>query len=519
MKIHPSRQIPLRMTTTRIPLGLVLGLAAASCGTELDVGDKPQNLEPSSGEDSGTVDPGTDDGPGMTSAMGDSSTGELPPSFSPPCELAGAGAAQDSSVQWGLICGGSASEYIRATAMDDSGAVYVLTQVENYQGQTILFGDDEITPGPSQPTLVLTKLAADGTFEWNRGFQGEVGWWAPGSLVACDDRVYFTANRASSGTESIDFGTGLVNGNLALVAVDGDGTTLWAQATGQNDEESGGFPTGSVVCRPGGGIAVFGVTATDMEIGGIAFDGSPATAAGTYVVVADADGNGVWGELQDTGTWAAALDDEGSLVTFGYRVTETPNVSTLALTRYDATGTEQWAQLFPTTGPTLATGVMVDADGTITITGGFAGETDLGQGPLLGLDPLVVDDPEDPFDRPNPIQNMDSFVARYAADGTSEWVTALGELGWDSVGAARLDADGNADVFFMDAAGAATLRSIDGTGAGTITALPGPYPLAVSGNPLSGIAVAYGGLDGLSAFAPPLTARMPYDFVVTRIVP
>lgn len=512
------------MTSHRIHVALVLGLggssaAAGGCAADLDVGDKPQNIEPSSGEDTTPAESSGDEGPGMTSAAttegGSESTGEPPATVSPACERSTPGPGADTAIQWGLICGGDASQLVRQVAIGDDGSTYTITQVEGSGGQAILFGDDEIAADPLLPTLLISKLDPDGNFAWNRAFTGDEAWWSGVSIAVCDDRVYFTANRAYHDDEGIDFGTGVVEGNFSIVALDLDGETVWAQATGDNDDESTGYPSGAVTCRAGEGIAITGVVTGPAEIGGIEIEGDATQSSTEFVVAADVDGVGVWGEVHfDSLGVAAAVSPGGGVVTLAYVAPDIATGSAFALTSRDDTGAQLWQHVFQATGPSTPSGVLVGDDGSVTIAGAFSGTTDLGDGPIVGVDPIV-----DPADPNLPFQDMDGFVVRFDASGTAQWVTTFAEPGWDFTNVVRIAADGNADIVYTDPTGTATLLSTDGATTTTLAALPVPFAVSLAGNADSGFAIAHSDLTGLDIFQPALTPRAPHDYVIVRVNP
>lgn len=511
------------MTPTSKPWAFVAGLglfATSGCVGDLDVGKRPFiDIEPTSTDGPGSSDGGSDglgvtsgvstgttanDSSGSSDGSSDDSTGE-PSDTSPPCELGAAGPGQDPSLQWGIVCGGQSQEVVNAVAIDGTGAVYVVTQVEGVMPSTVLMGDDEIASGPL-PSLLITKLAPDGNILWNRSFIGEQTWWYGRSIAVCNDRVFITANRSYE-MEAIDFGTGLVDGNMAVVAFDGDGQTQWAMATGQDTEFAGGFPVGSVQCR-GDGVVVHGVTAVDLELGGVMLEGDVDTANTSYVVVLDAaDGSASWGGFDPSYAAQAALGPTGELVTLGY------GVQAATLIRHAADGTVQWQQDFPTTGGIELGDIAIDELGNITISGGYGAQIDLGQGPFINGDPPP--DPADPF----ALQPMDGFVASYAANGTPLWSTSLAELGHDYVAIAGLMGDGTPAVLWTSPT-ATSLLAVDGIAEVPIATLPGMYhPQAMSGDPSGGLAFAWADPSGLSAFAPPLTARGGYDFMIVRLDP
>lgn len=494
-----------------------LGLAAnAGCIGDLDVGKKPMLDQATTGAGSESTG---DDGPGMTSSppaestAGDGSTTDEttddtttggPPEVSPPCELGGPGPGHDPAVQWGVVCGGSMQEVVQSVAIDGTGAIYVSTQVEGWVPTTVVVGDDEI-PSDQPPTLLVTKLGPDGEILWNRSFVGEDTWWFGGSIAVCDDRVILVASR-SGPPETIDFGTGVVDGNMAVVAFDLDGQTQWAMATGQDDQFSGGYPVGAVSCR-GSDVVIRGSTAVDLVLDDVMLDGDVSTANLGYVVVLDNDGNASWGTIEPTITAVAALGPTGELVTAGY------GTEAIVLTRYAVDGTLEWQHELPSTGYNLLTGVAIDDAGNITLSGTFSDQIDLGLGPLVNGDP-----PDDPLDPTDDWLVQDGFVSHHDPSGVALWNIALAESGFDYVTLSHLAADGTPQVQWNTAVDS-RLVAVDGAGPTTVATPPGMYVRASAGDPSGGFALSWSDPSGLTPFDPPLGARGGLDLTITRLVP
>jgi hypothetical protein len=493
-------------------LGLV---ASAGCIGDLDVGKKPMLDQASTGGGSESTDDG---GPGMTSSptadatagstddggsTDDTTTGG-PPEISPPCELGGPGPGHDPAVQWGVVCGGSMQEVVQAIAIDGTGAIYVSTQVEGWVPTTVVVGDDEI-PSSSPPTLLITKLGPDGQILWSRSFIGESTWWYGGSIAVCGDRVIVVANR-SGPPETIDFGTGIVDGNMAVVAFDLDGQTQWAMATGQDDAFSGGYPVGAVSCR-GDGVVIRGATAVDLVLDDVMLDGDVSTVDHSYVVVLDNDGNASWGMIEPKYSTVAALGPMGELVTFGH------TAAGLALTRYAADGTPTWQHEFAATGPNTLSGIAIDDAGAITLSGSFGDQLDFGLGALVNGDP-----PDDPLDPTDDWLKQDGFVSHHDASGVVQWNVALAELGYDYVMFPRLAADGTPQVLWS-AEGSSRLVAVDAAGVTDIAVVPGDYVRMIAGDPSGGLALGWNDPATILPFDPPLTARGGLDLTITRLTP
>jgi hypothetical protein len=477
---------------------LAAGLATA-CGQELDVGDKPINLDPGSSEGGeGSSGAGDDAAEGASATSGATTGG--PSEVAPACEFASEIA---TATDWGVACGGTGNEYIRATAVDGTGAIYNVIQFEGGSGEAVPFGDDEFTVG-IQPSTLVNKISATGEILWTREFKGATTWWSGSSIAACNDRVFVGANH--SGSEVLDFGTGPIDGNFAVVALDADGDTLWAMATGQDDEFSGGFPTGTVRCDDDGGIAIHGDATADIAFGDVMISGGGGNGniAG-YVVALDHDGNASWGASSPLGSMTAARGGSGELVTLAH------GPGALVLTSRDDTGAQQWQEEFPATGTVYATNTIIDSAGNAIISGVFTGELDLGGVPLVNTDPPI----DGGFPGQDPIPSFDGFVAAYAADGTHLWSLALSAGASDNALLARISADGTPAVVWGKET-SASLVSIDGGTVVPLLDLPGSSATlqTVTGHANGGFALGYGQVPD---FASGLTARGSYDMVVTRV--
>ena len=188
-----------------------------------------------------------------------------------------------------------------------------------------------------------------------------------------------------------------------------DTTRTWTRLIGSNSTDSGR----GVAVDSNDNIYVTGDTI------GTSFDGEVSDGVRDgFLTKFDTAGNRVWTRLISTnGTSdranAVATDTSNNIYVTGSTTGDLDGEINAAswdafLVKYDTNGTRLWTRLLGTTGSETAYGIATDSSGNIYITGSTDG--------VLGVDPSPGD----------PGVNADSFVAKYNATGTLQWVTQLG---------------------------------------------------------------------------------------------
>lgn len=449
------------MKTTAL---LALGTLAA-CTANMDVGDKPSQQQGSS-EDTGNVS--ADDGATVTSATTDdggaeSTGGEVVAD----CELLGPGPAADPRYQWTLHCGGPAIEDLAGIAVDDDGTTYVAFDFFMFEvdGPASLRIGDDVYANEGRGDLMLLAIDDAGSVLWSRHVGGASD-LEPRSLVRCGDQLVVTGDNMSDGVPA-DFGTGTDEpgaGFVAAFATDG-GATQWAHSFGLYPQQ----PTSRTACGPSGEIAVFGELSGAIELAGAAlesagwFDG--------YVVVLEPDGSLRWSTTfgdadQAQATTAAAFDGDGRLV-IAARIAGSTDFgggslaaagTDAVIVAYEPDGTFAWHHQAMGSGSEMATRLVVDAAGTITVLGGFDIDIDLGGGVIDDEDTILPGD--DPSNPPPPVQDL--FVAALDGTGAHQWSIRVGADGWDFPLALSLDPSAAPIVSYFTAAGTFEVASSAG---------------------------------------------------------
>ena len=260
----------------------------------------------------------------------------------------------------------------------------------------------------AQGTIIGGPTIADGYTWWNVNFDSGADGWA-------------------------------VENYLEIVQSGSNGTIRWLKQFGGTSADQGLAVTakmlnGDVVVAgyftntaDFGGTSLTSVGSSDMFLakytaaGALAWarryggDGSDMVAA----VTVDADGNiVVTGEFWGTGNFG------------GDPLTSVSNTVDCFVAKYSSTGTHLWSRRLGGTYPDGCSGVAVDADRNIVVTGVFRGSVDFGGGPLTST----------------ALGNQDTFVAKYDRLGTYQWARNFPSNADDRGKSVAVDGSGNVIV-------------------------------------------------------------------------
>jgi hypothetical protein len=337
---------------------------------------------------------------------------------------------------WSQRFGAQSNDQGTAVAVDGGGNV-LLT---GFFANLVSFGGDTLASAGGFD-IFLAKYDGDGAHLWSRRF----------GTPSQEDQAYRVASDASGNVllagaieAAVDFGGGTIGGFGPVNTVDAfvarfagsDGTHLWSRAMGS----TGNDRANAVAADAAGNVIVAGEFSGTVDFGG----GNLASAGASDVFVAKyaaGDGAHLWSmRLGGTGSDAAtglAVDGNSNIIVTG-RFSTTVNFGGGNLTSSGSTdvfvakyagadGAHLWSRHG---GGALGDGgdaVALDADGNPVVTGFFAGsDVDLG-GALL-----------------DSAGGQDIFLAKYAAaDGAHLWSRRFGGTGDDRAGAVALDGTGH----------------------------------------------------------------------------
>lgn len=375
--------------------------------------------------------------------------------------------------QWVVRAGGSHQLRLDGVTVDANGAVYI---AGSFDGNTATFGAFTVTNAHAsipnsydRPDIFVAKLSAAGTWLWaNRGGGGSL---TGSSDLATGVVVDAVGNAYVCGTfdgRTAQFGTTVLanpyNGNISDVTevfvakLDASGSWQWAVHGGSlgNDGESKmAFDNhGNLVISGysfGNGIT-FGAFSSNNPTGGTFV--AKLTPAGTWLWAATSSGNTNMGYLYSFRP--AVIDANDNLYVTGsftsatavFGATTLTNVggprpstsyagpSDLFVAKLDATGAWQWAVRAGGTGYDSNYGMVIDAAGSVYMTGSFSSPTaDFGTTTLFnGSTPHVS----------NGVQYFpgDVYVAKVSATGTFQWAVSAGGDGNDYGSTVTVDRSG-----------------------------------------------------------------------------
>ncbi len=308
-------------------------------------------------------------------------------------------------------------------------------------------GQNSITINPTQTTtytltasnsigvdtatveVTVTPPGGDRPPDWIRQFGSDDDDIGNGVAVDGSGNAYITGWTNGSLDGSNAGGT-----DVFLAKYASDGNQQWIQQFGSADDD-----LGYGVAVDGSGNAYI----TGHTLGSL--DGSNAGGLDVFLAKYDSDGNQQWirqfGSADYDQGWGVAVDGSGNAYITGW-TTGSLNGSNAGgydvfLAKYASDGTQQWIQQFGSGVEDLAKGVAVDGSGNAYITGWTNGS-------LTGSN----------------AGDADVFLAKYASDGTQQWIRQFGSAESDSGTGIGVDGSGNAYIT------GSTGGSLDGSTAG-----------------------------------------------------
>jgi uncharacterized delta-60 repeat protein len=316
--------------------------------------------------------------------------------------------AANGTKKWTRLAGGTGGDEARSVATAVDGSVYVA----GYTNGSI---DGQANHGDGDG--FITKYAADGTKKWTR-LAGGTGL----------DQAYSVATAADGSVYVAGYTTGTIDGQANHGSNDGfvtkyaaDGTKQWTQLAGGTGVDGGT----SVATAADGSVYVAGWTTGSID--GQANLGNE----DGFVTKYAADGTKKWtrlvGGTSYDGVSSVATAADGSVYVAGYTKSSFDGQDNHGgyydgfVTKYAADGTKQWTRLAGGTDFDQAHSVTTAADGSVYVAGQTNGSID-GQANH---------------------GDWDSFVTKYAADGTQKWTRLAGGTNTDAANSVATDADGS----------------------------------------------------------------------------
>jgi Domain of unknown function (DUF4062) len=306
---------------------------------------------------------------------------------------------------------GDGSEQVAAgVGIDSDGAVFLAS---SFVGTLNFGGSDLVSKG--RYNVALAKLDRTGKHVWSHSF-GDDRYHVAECIAVSSAGWIAIAGRFQG---SIDFGGGVLESKSAqtdmfLAVFEGDGHLRWAKRFGGPHEQQ----TRSIAIDHEGNIGLTGVFK-----GSVSFDRETLTETSPqeycgFLTKIDQFGNVTWCKrfgdpFVEQGSVVGFDRNNGDLLTAGFMRNKLPSDSTgnaqaiCLFARYNPAGILRWSKAFGTNA--IASDLSVGADGRILLTGYFAGEINLGLGPLVSAG------------------GYDLFAAMFSPDGNAQWVRRYGD--------------------------------------------------------------------------------------------
>ncbi|WP_173977550.1 DUF4347 domain-containing protein, partial [Magnetospirillum sp. LM-5] len=380
---------------------------------------------------------------------------------------------------WAKAAGGSSYEYAGDIAVDGDGNVLVTGT---------FYGTVDFDPGAGTTNLFsnggneifVQKLDASGALVWAKSVGGSGYENAAGIALDGDGNVLVTGT--FYGTVDFDPGAGTTNlvsngGNDIFVQkLDASGALFWAKAVGGSSNEN----AGDIAVDGDGNVLVtgtfFGTVDFDPGAGTSQLVGSGYNGNGGYAVRLSSSGSLGWAKGSSSGGSAimpnSVMDASGNTYVIGSftgTVDFDPGAGTTSMTatggsqdifiqKLDASGALVWAKAVGGSSHDNATGIAVDGDGNVLVTGTFQGTVDFDPG--AGTTNLV-----------SYWGTQDIFIQKLTSSGALVWAKSVGGSSYENAAGIAVDGDGSVvltgtfsgTVDFDPGAGTTNLVSYSGT--------------------------------------------------------
>ncbi|MEN6319722.1 MAG: SBBP repeat-containing protein [Syntrophaceae bacterium] len=295
----------------------------------------------------------------------------------------------------------------RGVAVDASGNVFVT-------GVTLGSLDGNTNAGYSD--IFLVKYDAAGGKQWTRQLGTTNYDYSQGVAVDTNGNVYVTGYTSGS----LDGNTNAGGTDIFLVKYDAAGTKQWTRQLGSSSDER----AQGVAVDTNGDLYVTGYTSGSLD------GNTKAGGIDIFLVKYDAAGTKQWtrqlGSSSNDIAQGVAVDTSGNIYVTGSTNgsldgnTNAGNYD-MFLVKYNAAGTKQWTRQLGSSSDDEATGVAVDTNGNLYVTGKTNGS----------------------LDGNTSAGNYDMFLVKYNAAGAKQWTRQLGTSTTDYGQGVAVDASGN----------------------------------------------------------------------------
>ena len=264
--------------------------------------------------------------------------------------------------QWTELLGTSVTDHGYGIAVDSNGNIYATGHTEaDLDGNTNAGSWD----------IFVSKYDTYGTRQWTELLGTSAQERGQGIAVDSNGNIYVTGFTEGD----LDGKTNAGGKDIFVSKYDTNGTRQWTQLLGTSSHDNGY----GIVVDSNGNIYVTGGTNGDLD------GNTNAGLADIFVSKYDTNGTRQWTELLGTSSdhdgYGIAVDSNGNIYVTGFTEgdlhgnTNAGNQD-IFVSKYDTTGTRQWTKLLGTSSWDDGTGIAVDSNGNIYVTGHTKGDLD-----------------------------------------------------------------------------------------------------------------------------------------------
>jgi hypothetical protein len=349
--------------------------------------------------------------------------------------------------EWTHTWGGSDIDEGCGVSTDNSGNIYVTGEFQDTVDFDPAGGDPHTSEGARD--VFLSKFNSSGNFEWVRTWGGLE--WDCGTGVTTDSsgNVYVIGYFE----DTVDFNPAggdrdTSNGyrDVFLSKFDSSGNFKWARTWGGVYRDSGS----EVTCDNLGNVYVTGYFKGTVDLNPTGGDQHTSDKYGdAFLTKFDSSGNfdwaRTWGWSKTDKGVGVITDNLGSVYVTGCFETgllegavdfnpdggapyKSNGLTDVFLSKFDSSGTFDWARVWGGSSHDCGTGVAADSSGNVYVTGYFHGTVDFNP---AGGECHASKGPRD------------AFISRFNSSGNFDWVCTWGGASYDSGYGVTTDALGN----------------------------------------------------------------------------
>jgi hypothetical protein len=288
--------------------------------------------------------------------------------------------------------------------------------VAGYFSGSVDFGGGSLNSAGSED-IFLAKYSSSGAHIWSKRF-GASGRDRATSVVVDKNNDILVAGYFSG---TVDFGGGpLTSAGLLDIFVakySSTGAHIWSKRFGDiSDDACYGVAVDAV-----GNVFITGAFKGTVNFGGSSLSATAVfdfflakySASGAHLWSRKASGNGNefgLGLAVDINGDVVATGQFDAMANFGGVTFTTAGATDVFLAKYSgADGSHVWSKSFGSTSGDIGSGVVVDSNNNIILTGSFSGTVNFGGSPISPT-----------------VNSTDGFIAEYSASGTHIWSKRLG---------------------------------------------------------------------------------------------